>query len=349
MQISTDSFISLSDFDYSLPVSLIADRPSVPREAARLMIYHQDTEVVEHKYFSDLKDYLKQDDLLIFNNSKVFPSRLFGYKKSGGKAEILLLTPYSVMGKFLVMLKTNSKKNIGDEFIFGSLNAQILESFERGIYNVVFNQSDIEVKKYFNSYGFVAIPPYIRKGVSDPQDKLDYQTIYAKEEGSVAAPTAGLHFSENLLELLSKQGVQRADVTLHVGLGTFLPIESENILDHKMHQEYYFIDEQNQSKITKCKGKKIAVGTTSLRAMESFYLTQKVTGNTDLFLYPGKNVQSIQGLVTNFHLPKSSLLLLVCALIGKDKCLELYNEAISKKYKFFSYGDAMLILRGNCG
>lgn len=347
MQISTDSFISVSDFDFSLPADLIADRPITPKESAKLMVYHEDSGKIEHRVFADVGEYLSNGDLLVFNNSKVFPSRLFGKKLTGGKAELLLLSPEPIDQKYLVMLRTNGKKNIGDKFIFGILESEILECFDRGIYTVQFKQSSLEVKNYFLNNALLAIPPYIRKGLSDEQDKIDYQTVYAKEEGSVAAPTAGLHFSKELLQSLSKQNIFQAEITLHVGLGTFLPIETDNILDHKMHKEYYVIDYENQKKIKHCQGRTFAVGTTALRALESAYLTGNWEGNTDLFLYPGKSVQSIQGLITNFHLPKSSLLLLVSAIIGKEKCLELYDIAIKNRYRFFSYGDAMLILRSS--
>lgn len=345
MQISTESSIDLSNFDFSLPNELIADRPVSPRDHAKLLVYHEAQDLVEHRYFYEVANYLGSNDTIFFNNSKVFPSRLFGTKLSGGKAEVLLIEPRSIDGQYLVMLRSNGKKNMGDMYDFQGLKFTVKKNLERGLFKVTSSLSEQATLQHFFQHGLLAIPPYIRKGLSDDEDKLDYQTVFAKEEGSVAAPTAGLHFTPELFQKLNQQGVSTAEVTLHVGPGTFLPIESSNILEHKMHAEYFDFPLNVWEKLKNPKGKKIAVGTTTLRVLETGYNQYKQNGLTDIYLYPGKKVNSIDGLITNFHLPKSSLMILVSALIGVEKTQQLYQIAMEKKYRFYSYGDAMLILR----
>lgn len=327
----------LSSYHYDLPDELIAQRPDV----SRLLVYDVKKNLITHDYFSNLKKYLPPDVLLVFNRSKVFPSRLIGSKKSGGKAELFLLSLVSEDGIYPALIKTRSRKKLEDQFFFpNDLVATIKEIKSDGTFLVSFNQNNIG--DYVHEFAKIPIPPYIRKGESDDLDTKNYQTIYAKEEGSVAAPTAGLHFTDELLK-----DIDHAFVTLHVGLGTFKPIVTANLDDHQMHTENYFFDQENLAKIKSHKNI-FAVGTTSLRVLESSYNNEVIPNKnyqTNIFLRPGSPINSINGLITNFHLPESSLLVLVSTLIGREKTLEIYREAIKERYRFFSYGDAMLILR----
>ena len=327
----------LSSYHYELPLELIAQRPA----KSRLLVYRVKTDEIIHEEFTSLEKYLPKDALLVFNQSKVFPSRLIGQKKSGGKAELFLLSLEPKNNLYPALIKTRSKKKLEDQFNFpNDLIATIKEINSDGTFLVQFNQKNIP--EYLNEYAKIPIPPYIRKGESDELDKKNYQTVYAKEEGSVAAPTAGLHFSE---EQLKK--IDHAFVTLHIGLGTFKPITTANILDHQMHTENYFINRENLQKIKKHKNI-FAVGTTSLRVLESSFNQELIPDKvyqTDIFLHPGKEIHSIKGLITNFHLPESSLLMLVSSLLGREKTLEIYKVAVKERYRFFSYGDAMLIIR----
>lgn len=340
---------TLDCYDFNLSKEYIAERPANPRDQAKLMVYDEAQNTVEHRHFFEIKDYLQAGDTLFFNNSKVFPSRLFGTKLSGGKAEVLLIEPRCIEDKYLVMLRSNGKKSVGDKFNFHECILEVVENCDRGMFWVKSSWPSEKVLQHFYNLGLLAIPPYIRKGFSDDIDKTDYQTVYAEKTGSVAAPTAGLHFTPQLLETLKSQGVQTEKVTLHVGPGTFLPIEVPNIADHKMHAEFFEFPKLAWDRLKDPAGKKIAVGTTSLRVLESGYHNYQPTGMTDIYLYPGKKIHSIDALLTNFHLPKSSLFILVSALIGVEKTQELYTLAIEKKYRFFSYGDAMLILRKHKG
>lgn len=338
----------LTSYDYDLPEELIAQRPAAE---SRLLVYNARTGEVVHETFSQIGKYLPPETLLVFNRSKVFPSRLLGKKASGGAAELFLLSlTRNPDGAYPALIKTTSKKKLGTTFFFPqNLEAEIAAIYPDGTFGVTFNNEDI--RSYLYDYARIPIPPYIRNGESDERDREEYQTIYAREEGSVAAPTAGLHFKEDLLSKLKALGMETASVTLHVGIGTFRPVKTENILDHQMHSEHFFIDRENAEKINaaRTKGKKIfAVGTTTLRTLESSYGRELVPGemySTSIFLHPGVQVKSIDGLLTNFHLPQSSLLMLVSALTGRKKALELYDIAIKERYRFFSYGDAMLIIR----
>lgn len=345
MENSSQSLYNLCNYDFSLPRELIADRPVHPRDHSRLLVYHQGQDKVEHRFFYEIIDYLRPQDIVFFNNSKVFPSRLLGRKLSGGKAEVLLVEPKPYQGKFLVMLRSNGKKSFGDKFDFEGLELEVVDHQSQGMFWVKAKISDEDVLKHFQEKAMLAIPPYIRKGMSDDADKKDYQTVYAADAGSVAAPTAGLHFTNELLEKIKLHGVEIETLTLNVGPGTFLPIEAPHILDHQMHSEYFHFPLSSWQKLKNAKGKKIAVGTTTLRVLESTFHEYKEQGLTNIFLYPGKKIESIDGLMTNFHLPKSTLMILVSALIGIEKTKELYQIAIDHKYRFFSYGDAMLILR----
>lgn len=338
----------LSSYDYDLPEELIAQRPALE---SRLLVYMAGTGTVIHESFSNIGKYLPPDTLLVFNRSRVFPSRLLGKKASGGAAELFLLSlKKNADGAYPALIKTTSKKKIGTKFFFPeNLESEIAAIYPDGTFGVVFNKEDL--RSYLYDFARIPIPPYIRNGESDERDREEYQTIYAREEGSVAAPTAGLHFKEKLLDELKKQGVQTASVTLHVGIGTFRPVKSENILDHQMHSEHFFIDKENAGIINEAytqRKKIVAVGTTSLRTLESSFGKNLVPGemySTNIFLHPGVDVKSIDGLLTNFHLPQSSLLMLVASLTGRKKALELYDIAIKERYRFFSYGDAMLIIR----
>ena len=341
----------LQNYDFYLPSELIAERPVADRHSSRLLVYDEAKDQVIHSFFHKLGDFLPSSSTLVFNRSKVFPCRLIGKKSSGGEAEVFVLSLLSENGHYPAMLRAAGKRKIGDEFYFDGLKARLEVVKGDGTFFISFNCSHHQLIEKLETIGKIPIPPYIRNGISDELDKKNYQTVYAQETGSVAAPTAGLHFSQELLGNLTTQGHQLASVTLHVGAGTFAPVKTENILEHKMHEEFFSIDQKNLSIIQAAKFR-VAVGTTSLRTLESAWAEGNVQFDPDaglkgtsIFLHPGKKAESIQALVTNFHLPKSSLTILVSSLIGREKVLELYQLAIKEKYRFFSYGDGMLILR----
>lgn len=337
-------------YDYELPEEYIASRPSPGRDSSKLLVYKQSEDQIIHTSFKELHQYLDPENLLVLNDSKVFPCRLFGQKPSGGKVELFLLSLLEKQGLYHCMIRTSGKKNIGDKFEFGDLKAEIVTRGSEGDFWVRFNLTAASLLNFLEEQGQIPIPPYIRKGIADEQDLEDYQTVYAKETGSVAAPTAGLHFTPEVFKNLEDKGVDKAFVTLHVGAGTFKPVNAENIQDHKMHEEFFHVTQENLKKLNSKKNI-IAVGTTSLRVLESTFNGEEFLGtpdglsSTDIFLYPGVEVKSIKGLITNFHLPKSTLLMLVSALLGREKTLSLYEEAKKQNYRFFSYGDGMLILR----
>lgn len=342
---------NLQSYDFFLPPELIADRPVPDRHSSRLLVYDEANDQVIHTYYHKIADYIPAESTLVFNRSKVFPCRLLGTKSSGGAAEVFVLSLFTQNNLYPAMIRASGKRKEGDEFHFANLKAKLVEVRGDGTFFVTFNCNHEALLEKLETIGKIPIPPYIRGGESDELDKKTYQTVYAKEMGSVAAPTAGLHFSQHLLDHLQSNGHHLASVTLHVGAGTFAPIKSENILEHKMHEELYTIDEENLKKIREAKYR-IAVGTTTLRTLESSWnhgnIEFDVPGGmkgTSIFLHPGKMVHSIDALVTNFHLPKSSLIMLVSSLLGRKKVLELYDLAIKEKYRFFSYGDGMLILR----
>jgi len=341
----------LKSYDYNLPEELIAERPVPDRHSSKLLVYREETGEIIDSTFDKITDFLPEHSTLVFNRSRVFPCRLIGKKSSGGAAEVFVLSLLNSDGKYPCLIRTTGKKRIGDELFFGELKARIEELGEEGTFLVSFNVSHDELVDLLEKEGMIPIPPYIRNGESDEEDRRSYQTVYAEEKGSVAAPTAGLHFSEELLSKIKAKGHELATLTLHVGMGTFAKVKSENILEHKMHEELFSIDEENLKKINQAKFR-VAVGTTTLRSLESSWEDGRIRFDkkdgfaaTSIFLHPGKSVHSIDALVTNFHLPKSTLLMLVSAIIGREKVLQLYQHAIEKKYRFFSYGDGMLILR----
>ena len=338
--------MKLSDFYYDLPKELIAQHPAQQRDHARLMVYDKQTGAVEHKYFYDLAGELRQGDVLVFNDSRVIPARLYGKRvPTGGKVEVLLLTPVGE-DRWEVLVKPGKKALPGTtiEFPMG-LTAYVEDRTDFGGRIVKFSYEGV-FDDIIDAIGEMPLPPYIHEKLEDPDE---YQTVYARERGSAAAPTAGLHFTDELLETIRAKGVETVFVTLHVGLGTFRPVEEENIEDHEMHSEFYSITEEAAQKINKAKaeGRRIvAVGTTSVRTLESAGVTgtlQAGSGWTNIFIYPGFTFHIVDALVTNFHLPESTLLMLISALSTREKILNAYRIAVEEKYRFFSFGDAMFI------
>ena len=334
--------MKLSDFDFELPELLIAQHPSPKRTDSRLLV--RNDEFID-SHFSDLGLFLKPNDLLILNDTRVIPARLFGHKDSGGKVEVLIERVVSDHEAF-AMIKASRSPKIGSYIILENKVRLKICDKNAGIYSVSF-ESD-SVLKVLNEVGHIPLPPYIdREDVKEDANR--YQTVYAQNNGAVAAPTAGLHFDESLLSSLKEQGIDHTFLTLHVGAGTFQPVKVENIENHKMHSEYYEISQEAVDKIVKTKamgGRIIAVGTTAVRTLESIALNGELSsqkGETDIFIYPGFEFRIVDVLITNFHLPKSSLLMLVSAFIGFEKMLQSYQYAIKEKYRFFSYGDAMLL------
>lgn len=318
--------MKLSDFDYELPEELIAQTPVEPRDHSRLMVVNRADGSIIHDHFYNLLKYLNPDDLLVFNETKVFPARLFGHKPTGGKVEILLLN--MVTGEYI----SHPGLREGQEVVFDSDFRAVVQNAR-----LKFNLDYDQLKDKIDSIGHTPLPPYIDASGFTENTKLRqrYQTVYAKNSGSVAAPTAGFHFTEKLLSEIPN----KAFLTLHVGLGTFRPVKTENIKDHEMHSEVFEIPRDTREKVLKAK-RVIAVGTTSARALESDWDKP----DTTIFIYPGYEFKHVDGLITNFHLPKSTLLMLISALAGKDLIMNAYSEAIKEKYRFYSFGDAMLIL-----
>lgn len=341
--------MELKDFDFDLPKELIAQDPLEERSSSRLMVLNRETGEVEHHIFKDIIDYLNPGDCLVINDTKVIPARLIG-EKEGTEAKIeLLLLKRKGNDIWETLVKPGKKARVGAKISFGNgiLTGAILEILEEGNRLVQFRYKGI-FEEILDQLGQMPLPPYITHQL---KDKNRYQTVYAKHEGSAAAPTAGLHFTPALLEKIKNKGVEIASVTLHVGLGTFRPVKVNNILEHHMHSEYYCIEEQEAEKINRAKKsghKIISVGTTSCRTLESATdvngILQAKSGDTDIFIYPGYEFKMIDALITNFHLPQSTLLMLVSALAGKEEILNAYQTAVKEKYRFFSFGDAMLII-----
>jgi len=334
------------DFDYFLPEDLIAAYPAEPRDSSRLLLYNE--RIIADLYFRDIINYFSAGDLIIFNNSKVINARLFGYK--GEKRIEFLLHKALAPDRWLAFARPARKLNIGDEIFFAhNFSAQVAAKQDNGQIELLFLLHNNDLFELLDKYGHVPLPPYIKREDVE-EDKSHYQPIYAHHPGSVAAPTAGLHFTEELLHKLEKKGILIDFITLHVGGGTFLPVKTEKITDHIMHSELFHISAKTANLIndTKARGNKvIAVGTTSLRALEaSSQASGKVEayfGETDIFITPGFEFNIVDKLVTNFHLPKSTLLMLVAAFVGMENMQNIYKHAIDKRYRFYSYGDACLL------
>ena len=340
--------MKLEEFDYYLPEELIAQVPIAKRDESRLLVVDKNEKTIEHKIFKDIIDYLEPGDCLVRNNTKVIPARLYGKKETGANVEFVLLK--QIEGDIWEsIVRPGNKLRPGTKVIFGDglLEAEILDIMEGGTRKVKFSYKGI-FNEILDKIGLMPLPPYIHESL---KDKDRYQTVYAKYKGSAAAPTAGLHFTPELLKQIEEKGVKIANVTLHVGIGTFRPVKEENIEDHKMHTEHFYIKEEDAQKIneTKQNGKRvIAVGTTSCRVLET--IADEKTGmvkaqeaDTGIYIYPGYKFKCIDALITNFHLPKSTLLMLVSAFADREFILKAYKEAVENRYRFFSFGDAMLI------
>ncbi len=336
--------VKVSEFDFQLPKELIAQEPAHPRDSSRLMVIHRDTGKIEHRVFRDIIDYLYPGDLLVINTTRVIPARLTGRKTTGAKVEVFLLEKVE-NGVWRCLVKPGSKVKVGSIVTFnGELSARCLDRESGGIRLMGFDPpGDDEIL----SHGSTPLPPYIKNDSINPED---YQTVYAKHNGAVAAPTAGLHFTEDLLNRLKKKGILISEVILHVGLGTFRPVKVENVEDHKMESEFYRVPRDTVETIRHVKkrgGRIIAVGTTVVRTLETIARLperEEYSGKTDLFIYPPFEFKMIDALVTNFHLPRSTLLMLVSAFAGLDLVKKAYNIAVRERYRFFSFGDATLIL-----
>ena len=339
--------MQVSEFNYDLPEELIAQVPIKQRDESRLMVLDREKQTIEHKIFKDIIDYLEPGDCLVRNNTKVIPARIYGKKETGANVEFLLLN--NIEGDIWeTIVRPGNKLHIGARVIFGDgiLKAEIIDTMPGGTRKVKFEYDRI-FNEILDKIGLMPLPPYIHEELKE-RDR--YQTVYAKYDGSAAAPTAGLHFTPELLEKIEKKGIKIANVTLHVGIGTFRPVKEETVENHEMHSEHFYIKEEDVEKInsTKKAGKRvIAVGTTSCRVLETIAnedgLVKVTEGDTKIFIYPGYKFKCLDGLITNFHLPQSTLLMLVSALAGKDFILKAYNEAVKERYRFFSFGDAMFI------
>lgn len=342
----------VSDFDYNLPPELIAQYPTAQRDAAQMMVVNKGSGETVHTKFKNISDYLQAGDLLVFNETRVFPARLFGKRvRTGGKLEALLLEEKEP-GIWEALVRPGRHARQGEEVIFGDeLRAVVGErTASGGRYIKFLIQDQQEFWEQVYKIGKVPLPPYIKRSAEE-MDKERYQTVYARAVGSAAAPTAGLHFTKEVLDQLQEKGVQFAFIVLHVGLGTFRPVHAQKVEEHRMHAEFWRIDQANAALINKAKRDErriIAVGTTSVRLLESVAAEDGTVrpgeGWTSIFIYPGFHFRVIDGLVTNFHLPCSTLLMLVCAFAGYNNVMSAYREAVEREYRFFSYGDAMLIL-----
>ncbi|MCF6097788.1 tRNA preQ1(34) S-adenosylmethionine ribosyltransferase-isomerase QueA [Thermovorax subterraneus] len=341
--------MDVKEFYYELPEELIAQEPLPERDKSRLMVVHRDTRSFEHKIFENIIDYLEEGDCLVLNDTRVIPARLLGTRKdTGGKIEFILLKRIE-KDKWEILVKPGRRAKLGSEFTFGDgrLQAKVLDYTDAGGRIVEFYYEGI-FEHILDELGKMPVPPYIKKEL---EDKGRYQTVYARKPGSAAAPTAGFHFTTDLLNKIEQKGARICYITLHVGLGTFRPVKEEKVEQHKMHHEYFEVDDETARIInaTKQQGKRvIAVGTTSTRTLETVAdengFVKGQSGWTDLFIYPGYRFKVVDGLVTNFHLPESTLLMLVCAFADKELIMSAYKEAIKEKYRFYSFGDAMLIV-----
>lgn len=336
--------LKTSDFYYELPEELIAQTPAIPRDSARMLVYNKKQDRVEHKIFSDLVDYLSPNDVLVINNTRVIPARLFASKVTGAKIEVFLLKRLNLTD-YEVLMRPAKKAPVGTKLIFSeNLYCDVIENQEEiGGRIIRFNVSTGTLEEELDKIGEVPLPPYIHEKLEDDEE---YQTIYSKIRGSSAAPTAGLHFTDELMQKIRDKGVQIEEVTLQVGLGTFRPVMEENALDHKMHSEEIVVTKEVAERLNQAKqaGKRIiAVGTTTVRTLESasdeFWHIEPCKKETNIFIYPGVKIKFVDALITNFHLPESTLIMLVSAFIGREKTLEIYKDAVDNGYRFFSFGD----------
>ena len=343
----TDTALTAKDFFYDLPKELIAQTPAEPRDSSRLLVLHKDTGETEHRIFRDIIDYLHEGDVLVINDSKVIPARLYGVKEDSGITVEVVLLRSRGLDVWETLVRPGRRCRPGTKIIFGDglLRAEVLETVEGGNRLLKFAYEGDNIFHVLDKVGQMPLPPYITEKL---KDKNRYQTVYAKEEGSAAAPTAGLHFTPELLERIKAKGVVIAPVMLHVGLGTFRPVKEDRIEEHEMHSEFISVSKETADLINNRKGRVFAVGTTSCRTLESVSdengTVHPVTDDTKIFIYPGYRFKITDALITNFHLPESTLLMLVSALTSREMMLKTYNEAIDMKYRFFSFGDAMLIL-----
>lgn len=340
--------MKVSDFNYELPEELIAQVPIQKRDESRLMVLDREKQTIAHQVFKDIINYLNPGDCLVINNTKVIPARLYGTKETGAKVEFLLLNRIE-KDTWEVMVRPGRKILPGTVITFGNgiLKATVLEVLKGGNRKVTFEYEGI-FNEILDKIGLMPLPPYIKERL---EEKQRYQTVYAKYEGSAAAPTAGLHFTKELLEKIKQKGIEIANVTLHVGIGTFRPVKVETIEQHQMHSEHFYVTKENAEKINSAKkngNRVIAVGTTSCRVLESVAdqkgMIKETEEDTEIFIYPGYQFKCIDGLITNFHLPESTLIMLVAAFAGKDDTKKAYEEAVKQKYHFFSFGDAMFII-----
>ncbi len=339
-------------FDYTLPPELIAQHPPERRELARMMVLHRDTGQIEHKAITDLVDYLHAPDVLVLNNTKVIPARVFGHKAaSGGKVELLLLDETNP-GEWKVLMKTSRRPKVGDALVLcsGKAQATMLYDGEQGE-AVLKIEAERPLMEILDEEGVPPLPPYISRKEQTPEqieeDKARYQTVYATEPGAAAAPTAGLHFTPEIFQSLENQGIAKTELTLHVGLGTFRPVSAEIITDHEMHHERYVVSKIAAQTIQQAKaagGRIIAIGSTSVRTLESLPAIESSEGTTNIFIYPPYDFKNVDAILTNFHLPKSTLLMMMSAFATREQMLRSYEVAVQEKYRFFSYGDCMLIL-----
>lgn len=346
----------LSFFDYQLPEELIAQHPAPRRPDSRLLVLRRDG-LPEHRGFPEVTDLLRPGDLLVRNDTLVIPARLIGRRASGGRVELLLLRPLAGAARWSAMIRPGKAVRPGSRLIFEEVAAEVEEKHPDGTVTVAFPLREDVFQKWLSGAGRMPLPPYIRRADDESaavleEDRRRYQTVYARQAGAVAAPTAGLHFTEEIFAALREKGVAIADLTLHVGAGTFLPVRTESLEDHVMHAEDFSLSEETARAVNACRdrgGRVVALGTTTARVLEAAGASGEPltadAGSTDLFIKPGHRWRVVEALITNFHLPKSTLLVLVCALAGTDRLLAAYREAVARRYRFFSYGDACFLER----
>jgi len=336
-------------FNYSLPERLIAQHPTERRDTSRMLVLHRKSRTIEHCYIRDIGQFLAPKDRLVMNNTRVIPARLFGQKETGGKIELLLLREEKPF-RWKVLMKSSRRPATGSKLIFceGQLYATMIADGDQGEALVQF-ESEKSFSELLERYGLPPLPPYIHRATPDEYaaDRERYQTVYASQPGAAAAPTAGLHFTPELIDSLKHQGIESSELTLHVGLGTFRPVSATQIKDHHMHAEEYEVNEKTATELRATRaagGRLVAIGSTSVRTLESLPTLTAARGETDIFIYPPYTFKHVDAILTNFHLPQSTLLMMMSAFADRELLLQAYHEAINKEYRFFSYGDCMLIL-----